>query len=283
MRGIKRLKYVFLAPAVIWLLVFTIYPLLYSLRMAFHNVKIGQPWVNIGFSNFTRAFQDPSALEAAKVTLIFVVVGVVLQLFFGLLFAVLFNQNIPAREFLRTLMTLPLFATPIAMGFLFITIFYEEGGLINGLLPFKVPWQSRPFWALMSVTIVDIWQWTPFVFIVLLAAIQGIPQEYYEAAKLETSNPLRLFRSITLPILQPTLILVAVLRIAEAFKVFDIPFTLTAGGPGAATTVFSMFIRNSVRRNFDFGYGAALTYLLLIVVSIIITFFFRRIRQAYNE
>jgi multiple sugar transport system permease protein len=282
MRLNSRFKYFFMLPAVLWLLVFTIYPLLYSLRMAFHNVKIGQPWANVGFANFARAFQDPNALDAARVTLIFVIGGVVIQLILGLLFAVLFNQNIPARGFLRTIMTLPLFATPIAMGFLFITIFYEEGGLINGLSPFKFPWQSRPAWALFSVMIVDIWQWTPFVFIVLLAAIQGIPTEYYEAARLETSSTWRLFRYITLPILQPTLILVAVLRIAEAFKVFDIPFTLTAGGPGTATTVFSMFIRNSVRRNFDFGYGAALTYLLLIVVTIVITVFFRRIRQAYQ-
>jgi multiple sugar transport system permease protein len=282
MRLNSRFKYFFLMPAVLWLLVFTIYPLLYSLRMAFHNVKIGQPWTNVGFTNFARAFQDPNALDAARVTLIFVVGGVIIQLVIGLLFAVLFNQNIPARGFLRTIMTLPLFATPIAMGFLFITIFYKEGGLINGLSPFKFPWQSRPAWALFSVMIVDSWQWTPFVFIVLLAAIQGIPSEYYEAARLETSSVWRLFRYITLPILQPTLILVAVLRIAEAFKVFDIPFTLTAGGPGTATTVFSMFIRNSVRRNFDFGYGAALTYLLLIVVTIVITVFFRRIRQAYQ-
>jgi multiple sugar transport system permease protein len=278
----NRYKYFFLLPAVIWLLVFTVYPLLYSLRMAFHNVKPNQPWQLVGFNNFARAFGDPNVLDAARVTLAFVIIGVALQIILGLLFAVLFNQNIPARGALRAIMTLPLFATPVAVGFLFITIFYEEGGLINGLSPWKIPWQSRPLWALLSVAIVDVWQWTPFIFIVLLAAIQGIPQEYYEAAKLETSNPWRLFRSITLPILQPTLILVAVLRIAEAFKVFDIPFTLTAGGPGTATTVFSMFIRNIFRRNLDFGYGAAMTYLLLIVVSIVITIFFRRIRQAYQ-
>jgi multiple sugar transport system permease protein len=180
------------------------------------------------------------------------------------------------------MMTLPLFATPIAVGFLFFTIFYEEGGLINGLLHLRVPWLSQPDWALVSVMIVDTWQWTPFVFIVLLAAIQGIPEEFYEAARLETSNGWAVFRYITMPVLQPTIILVIVLRIAEAFKVFDIPFIMTGGGPGASTQVFSMFTYRTARRFFDFGYGSALAYLLLIVVIVIVSMFFRRIRQVYS-
>ncbi len=278
----SRLKNFFLAPAAIWVLAFTVYPLLYSLRLAFYRVNIGQPDVFIGFENFRRAFTDANAINSAVVTLIFVTGGVAIQLVLGTLFAMLFNRELPARGIMRTIMTLPLFATPIAVGFLFFTIFYEEGGLINGLLPFKLPWQSDPNWALFSVMTVDIWQWTPFVFLVILAALQGIPEEYYEAASLESSNSWLQFRFITLPLLQPTIILVLVLRIAEAFKVFDIPFTLTAGGPGAATQVFSMFAYRTSRRFFDFGYGSALAFLLLIAVLIVVLGFFNRIRQAYR-
>lgn len=282
MRWNNRLKYFFLLPAVLWVLAFTVYPLLYSLRLSFFNVRIGQEDIFIGLTNFARAFSDANALNSARVTLIFVVGGVFMQLTLGLLFAMLFSRPLPARSVLRTVMTLPLFATPIAVGFLFFTIFYEEGGLVNSLIGIKVPWLSDPDWALVSVMLVDTWQWTPFVFIVLLAAIQGIPEEYYEAARLETARGWDLFRHITLPVLQPTIILVLVLRVAEAFKVFDIPFTLTTGGPGAATQVFSMFIYRTGRRFFDFGYASALAYLLLIVVLVLVMFFFRRIRQVYG-
>ena len=282
MRWNNRLKYVFLLPAVLWVLAFTVFPLLYSLRLSFFNVRIGQEDIFIGLSNFARAFSDVNALNAARVTLIFVVGGVVIQLLLGLAFALLFSRPLPARNVLRTVMTLPLFATPIAVGFLFFTIFYEEGGLINGLLGVKIPWLSDPDLALFSVMLVDVWQWTPFVFIVILAALQGIPEEYYEAARLESASSWTLFRFITLPMLQPTIILVIVLRVAEAFKVFDIPFTLTAGGPGASTQVFSMFIYRTSRRFFDFGYGSALAFLLLIVVLFLLMSFFKRIRQVYQ-
>ena len=282
MKRNSYLKHFFLAPATLWVLAFTVYPLLYSLRLAFYRVNIGQKDVFIGLQNFSRAFSDGNAINSAVVTLIFVLVGVAIQLVLGTLFALLFNRDLPAQGLLRTLMTLPLFATPIAVGFLFFTIFYEEGGLINGLIPWKIPWLSNPSLALLSVIIVDVWQWTPFVFLVVLATLQGIPKQFYEAASLETSSPWAGFRFITFPLLQPTIILVLVLRISEAFKVFDIPFTLTAGGPGASTQVFSMFAYRTSRRFFDFGYGSALAYLLLIVVLIFVAAFFKRIRQAYQ-
>lgn len=282
MRWNNRLKYLFLAPAVLWVLIFTIYPLLFSFRLSFFNVRIGQEEIFVGFANFARAFSDPGVLNAARVTLVFVIGGVALQLLLGILFAVLFNRALPARGLLRTVMTLPLFATPIAVGFLFFTIFYEEGGLINGLLGLRLPWQSNPDWALFAVMLVDTWQWTPFVFIVILAALQGIPEEYFEAARLESSRAWDHLWHITLPLLQPTIILVLALRIAEAFKVFDIPFTLTAGGPGSSTLVYSMFVYRTGRRFFDFGYASALAFLMLIVVLFLIMFFYKRIRQVYQ-
>ncbi|UCH26859.1 MAG: sugar ABC transporter permease [Trueperaceae bacterium] len=282
MRRNSRLKYLFLLPAVFWVLGFTIYPLLYSLRLSLFRVNIGRPDIFLGFGNFARAFTDANVLNAAKVTLTFVAGGVAIELVLGLLFALLYNQKLPARNALRTIMTLPLFATPVGIGYLFVTIFHEEGGLIKNLIGLKVPWLSDPNWAIVSVMLVDVWKWTPFVFVVLLAALQSIPEEYYEAARLETTSFLELFRYITFPLLQPTIILVIVLRVAEAFKVFDIPFSLTNGGPGTSTETFTMLAYNTYRRFGDFGYGSALAYLLLIVVLLVVLMFFRRIRQAYT-
>ncbi len=282
MRWNSPLKYVFLLPAVLWVVGFTIFPLLYSLRLSFVRVNIGQEDVFVGWANFARAFSDPNVWNAARVTLTFVVVGVTVQLVLGLLFALLFNRNLPGRGALRTIMTLPLFATPVGIGFLFVTIFHEEGGFIRSVLGVRAPWLSNPDWALVSVILVDVWNWTPFVFIVLLAALQSVPEEYYEAGRLESSSRWTLFRHITLPILQPTIILVIVLRMAEAFKVFDIPFSLTNGGPGNSTETFTMLTYNTYRRFFDFGYGSALAYLLLLAIALVVTSFFSRIRQAYT-
>ncbi|HUT36537.1 MAG TPA: sugar ABC transporter permease [Planctomycetota bacterium] len=282
MRHERRTKLVFLLPAVVWVLCFTIFPLLYGLRLSLYNVKMGAADEFVGLANFRHFFADERALNSLAVTLIFVVCGVTVQLVLGIALALLFNRALPMRGLLRTLVTAPLFATPIAVGFLFVTIFYEEGGLINGLLGLKVPWLSHPHWALASVILVDIWQWTPFCFLIFLAALQGIPADYYEAAALETRRGWTVFRHITFPVLKPTIVLVLLLRITEAFKVFDIPFTLTTGGPGTATQVLSMYAYRVGMRFFNFGYSSSISIILFLLVTGIILVLFKRIRQAYQ-
>ncbi len=278
----NRIKLMFLLPAALWVLGFTIFPLLYGVRLSLFNVKIGSPDEFIGMGNYLHFFKDRYARNSVMVTLIFVVSGVTVEMVLGMLFALLFNRKMPLRSLLRTIMTMPLFATPIAVGFLFFTIFYEEGGLINGLFHVKIPWLSTPYWALGSIIIVDIWQWTPFCFLIFLAALQGIPNDYYEAAQLETKNTWSIFRYVTLPIIQPTIILVLLLRITESFKVFDIPFTLTTGGPGVATQVLTMYAYRVGMRFFNFGYSSAISFILFIIIMAIIMTLFKRIRQTYQ-
>jgi len=278
----SRTKLLFLLPAVAWVLCFTIFPLVYGIRLSFYNVKMDAPDQFVGLGNYRRFFADQHALDSLVITLIFVVCGVAVQMVLGMALALLFNRPLPVRGLLRTLLTAPLFATPIAVGFLFVTIFYEEGGLINGLLHLKIPWLSHPHWALASVILVDIWQWTPFCFLILLAALQGIPNDFYEAAMLETKSGWIVFRHITLPVLKPTIVLVLLLRITEAFKVFDIPYTLTTGGPGAATQVMTMYAYRVGMRFFDFGYSSAISILLFLLVTGIILTLFKRIRQVYQ-
>ena len=275
------MKLLLLLPAVVWVLCFTLFPFLYGLRLSLYNVKVGAPDEFIGLANYTQFFRDSRALHSAGITLVFVAVGVTVQMVLGLLLALLFNRPMPLRGLLRTVVTMPLFATPIAVGFLFVTIFYEEGGLINGLLHVKIPWLSHPTWALASVILVDVWQWTPFCFLIFLAALQGIPEGFYEVARLETGNPWTVFRAVTFPVLQPTIILVLLLRVTEAFKVFDIPFTLTTGGPGVATQVLTMFAYRTGMRFLNFGYASSIAVLLFVLVMSIIMLLFRRVRQAY--
>ena len=150
-----------------------------------------------------------------------------IEMVLGVALALLFNREIRGKNVLRAIMTLPLFATPVAVGYLAITLYYEENGPLNALIQFlggpHIPWLSNPFWAQVAIVIVDIWQWTPFVFLVVLAALQGMPQDLYEAAKVDGASAWQLFRRITLPLLRPTLWLVLLLRMIEAFKVNDIP------------------------------------------------------------
>ena len=282
MHRAAKVKWFFILPASLWVLAFTIFPFFYGLYLSLFNVQFGVEDQFIGLGNYSRALEDPRAHNSITVTLIFVFVGVSIQLALGMLVALLVNRPMPLRSMLRALITLPLFATPIAVGFLFFTIFYEEGGLINGLIGVKIPWLSTSHFALLSVIIVDTWQWTPFCFLIFLAALQGIPEEYYEAAALETTNNWKTFWHITFPFLQPTFILVILLRVTEAIKVFDIPYTLTTGGPGVATQVLSMFSYRAGMRFFDFGYSSAISFMVFIIVMIMIFSFFGRIRQSYS-
>ncbi|NIO70026.1 MAG: ABC transporter permease subunit, partial [Anaerolineae bacterium] len=136
--------------------------------------------------------------------------------------------------------------------------------------------------ARLAIVLVDVWQWTPFCFLVLLAGLQALPEEIYEATVLDTSSGWDMFRYITLPLIGPVLFTVTMLRLVEAFKILDIPFSMTSGGPGAATQTYSFYIYLTGLRNFNAGYASALAYLLLIVMLFISLFFFGRLRQIYE-
>ncbi|HTN95936.1 MAG TPA: sugar ABC transporter permease, partial [Nordella sp.] len=233
----------------------------------------------IGLDNFKRMLTDTQVHEAVRVTLTFVLIAVPLELVLGFLLAVLFNQHIFGRPILRAFMILPIFATPLAVGYTFFTIFYEVGGPLAWT---GIPFLSNPTWALMSVIIVDVWQWTPFCFLVFLAALQGVPDELYEAARVDGANAWDMLKEVMLPLLIPTIVIVLLLRMAEALKLFDIPFALTGGGPGVATQPFSMLAFRTGLRFFDLGYASAMSYAFLAVIMIVITLFFRRLRANYG-
>lgn len=280
-------KFFFIMPAVIWVLLFTIFPLLYALYTSFFSFRFGRINQFVDFDNYARLFTDSNLHNGLRVTLTFVLVTVTVQMLLGFGLALLLNREMRGKSILRAIMVLPLFATPVAVGYLSITLFYEINGPINELLRTLggtgVPWLSNPFWALVAVIIIDIWQWTPFVFLVSLAALQSLPADLYEAAEVDGASGWQSFRSITLPLMRPILWLILLLRLVEAFKVFDIPTSLTLGGPGRATEVYSLFTYRTALRFFDHGYAAAQGFLLLFIVSLIVALLFGRIRSIYQE
>lgn len=282
----RHTKFFFLLPAVIWMFAFTIFPLLSSLWMSFNNVKIVGPDVFIGLRNYARIFGDYYVGNSAKLTGVMVLVTVIIQVTLGLVLALVMNAEIRGRRYFRTIYSIPLFATPIGMGYLGHTIFFEEGGPLNIILTSlsfePIPWLSHPFWAFIAICMIEVWLATPFCFLVLLAGLQGLSEEVYEAARLDYTSEWQIFWKITFPMLQPVILIVFLLRLVGALRILDTVFALTAGGPGTATEVYSLITYRAAMKFFDFGYGAALSYMLLIVVMIITLLSFRKMREIYE-
>ena len=312
----KRIKLLFLLPAVIWVLTLTIAPLFFSLYLSFTDVKrevvitgveeipvldkngnpktrsdgsirtkkvkqkelqIKYDWV--GFKKYKRVINDQEYQDAAKFTFIYVIISVFVEIVLGLFLAFLFNRRIYGRGFMRSLMILPIFATPFAIGFMFFTILFEVSGPLAWM---GIPFLSNHNWAPFSVMLVDIWQWTPFCFLVFLAALQGIPDDLIEAATLDTKSAYKIWTSVILPLLQPIIVLVILLRVAESAKLYDYIASLTKGGPGTATQSVSFLVFNKAFKMNDFGYASAGSFLMLIVVMIFVMLFFTRLRKTYE-
>ncbi len=286
-RQSDRVKYLFILPGIVWILAFTIFPLVYAVRLSLYNSKLGLPNEHfIGLGNYIRAYSDERLWEALGVTVRFVVVSVAATVILGLLLALLFNRPMRGLPIFRAIFTMPLFVPAIAIGYLSLTIVHEDGPINNFLKLFglkqPIPWLSDPFWAFLAVCAVDIWQWTPFAFIVLLAGLQSLPDEIYEAAALDTSSAFQTFRYITLPLLTPVILTVTILRMVEAFKVIEIPFALTNGGPGVSTRTYTFYTYITGLKNFDMGYGSAIAIVFMVLLAIISTIFFIRARHIYD-
>lgn len=288
MRKTSRVGLMFLLPGVIWVLMFTLFPLLYSLGLSFTNQRLGRDAEFIGFQNFVEIPADLRVQETVLTTVFLSLGSVCLTLVLGTFVAWLFNHDdLPGLRYFRTIMTIPLFAAPIALGFLGKVLFNEVNGPINYLLQGiglgALPWFTDPFWARIAVLITDVWQWTPFVFLVVLAAMQSVSDELYEAARLDTASSWQLFRSITFPLIAPALGTVAMLRLVETFKILDIPLAMTDGGPGTATQTYSYYTYiKGLGRSFDLGYASALAYLLVIMAIIVTTIYFSRVRGRFE-
>jgi multiple sugar transport system permease protein len=283
----SRAKFLFVLPGILWVLAFTIYPLIRSLFLSFTNTRMGKTGEFVGLHNYIRALGDYRFLNSVWVTVFFVVCSVVFTVGLGLGLALIFNRPIRGQRVFRSLFTMPMFTAPIALGYLGLTIFHEDVGAVNTILRAlgvaNLPaWGSDVWTARMAIVIVDVWQWTPFCFLVLLAGLSALPEEIYEAAVLDTSSGWDTFRFITLPLLTPVLFTVTMLRMVEAFKMLDIPFSMTNGGPGASTQTMSFYIYLTGLRNFNQGYASAMAYFLLIAMMIIAMIFFRRMRQNFE-
>ena len=241
----------------------------------------------MGWKNFERVFTDDRVQEVLFTTAFLSIGGLILTMTFGIAMAWLFSRDIPGIRYIRAALTMPLFTAPVAIAFASIALFNETNGPVNNLLAAlgvndPVLWLSDPRIARVTILIVDSWQWTPFVFIIVLAAMQAVPEDLYEAARIDTNSEAKIFFKVTLPLIMPAIGTVAILRFVETLKILDVPLNLTAGGPGLATQTYSYYTYITGLRSFNLGYGAALSWVLVILCVIIMTIFFAINKKRYE-
>lgn len=269
-RAIVRLM---LAPAIIWILALTIFPLGYSLWIGFTNQQLGMPAQWVGWQNFSQALGDQRFIASLKFTAFYVVAVVTIEILVGFFLALLLDAVTRARGAVRTIWMLPLFATPVAVSYLSLTLFNETSGPLNALLQTLglpgVSWLSNHAVAPWTLVLLDVWQWTPLVVLILFAALQGIPGEQAEAARVDGAGTAGLIWHIVLPRLRPAIVTVLFLRFADAVKVFDYAFALTGGGPGTSTETASLYTFRRAIGEFNLGYGSALAYIMFVVAVVV--------------
>jgi len=278
-------SYVFLMPTVFLILALSIFPLLFSLVLAFMSWDLSRLEGGvrfIGLKNFATLLADTRFWSTARVTVSFVVGSVGLQYILGMGLALLLNQEIYFRRFFRVAFLVPMMLTPAAVGYVGRMLFNESQGPINdiiqGLGGPMIPWLSNPRLALPSLILVDTWEWVPFMTIVLLAGLQSLPPEVFECARVDGANEWQIFRRITLPMMAPVSVTVILIRALEAFKLFDIVMLMTGGGPGTATETVTMYAYIVGMNNGNLGYASAIAYSLLIMVIIFSTIFLNTLR-----
>lgn len=282
-RDERRLPYLLLAPTVAVLLALSIYPLIYSIRVSLQTGSGARAVWSLG--NFIRLASDRFFLDALGHTLVYALVALTFEFLLGLGLAVLLNEKLRGRNFFRALLLVPMMLPPVVVGVVWRLMLNPNFGAVNGTLKgagvdtTALTWTASPKLALASVIMVDIWQWTPFMFLVLLAGLQAIPQEPYEAALIDGSSRWQTFRHITLPLLRPAILIALLLRTMDLLRVFDQIFILTEGGPGFATETISLYIYRTAFRFSDFGYAAAMSFVLLLLTNIISMLYIRLLQR----
>ena len=278
---------VLMAPATIIMGLALLYPLAY---MIYGSFRAWDPSQNIsetefvGLKNYITLFFDPAFRESLSVTLTFAFAVVTAELAIGVGLALLLDRNIRGMSVLRTLFILPMMIAPVVVGLMWRYMYHPTVGTINKTLKSmgfeSVDWLGQH--ALLSVIIADIWQWTPFIFILLLAALQSLPRSALEAAKIDGATGWQQIRYIKLPLMMPVLIVTGLLRLIDAFKVLEVILVMTEGGPGLSTEIIALRISRTATEFRELGVAAAMSnYLLLLLLILTLGMFaITRLQEA---
>jgi multiple sugar transport system permease protein/N,N'-diacetylchitobiose transport system permease protein len=287
MRPEGRLAAVLLLPSVVVVFGIVVYPLLRTLWTSFYAVNSPFPghYPFVGLGNYRQTFSNPDFWAAIRRTAYFTVVSTFLELGLGILLGLLLNVQFRGRWILRSIVVLPWALPTIVNATMWRWIFNPEYGALNALLtqlhliPQYRSWLGSPFLALNMVILADVWKNTPLAAFLVLAGLQTIPKDLHEAARVDGAGPIRAFFSITLPLLTSTILVILVVRTIEAFKVFDIIYVMTRGGPANGTQSIAYYAYLQAFSNQRFGYGAALAYVIALFILVFALVYVRLLRR----
>lgn len=283
MSAIRRFKFrelnylLMLAPLLVFVFVIAIYPLFFSFFISFFKYRLTDPNQTrtfLGLANYLAAFKDPQVTKSLTNTLIFVFGTVTVEMIVGLGLALLLSAETQLIRTIRSFLLIPMAIPPLVVGLVWKSLYNADFGVIPYYLKaLGVDVGRGPLGesstAMLAVILIDLWQWAPLLMIIFLAGLKSLPHEPYEAALVDGATRWQRFWFLTLPMLKPVILIGLLLRTMQSFKVFDIIYATTAGGPGTATTVLNYHIYTVGMTFFDMGYAAALANILLVVIAIL--------------
>jgi len=278
----------FVVPAVVVVGSVIVFPWVFTIWMSFQEWTVGGARTFAGLSNYARLGTDERFISSVGHTLLYTVLAVILPLFLGTLAALIFNARLPFRGVLRGLFVMPMMATPVAVALVWTMMFHPQLGVLNYLLSLigigPQAWVFHPATVIPSLVLVETWQWTPLVMLIVLGGLAAIPAEPYESAAIDGANTWQRFRYITLPMIAPFLMVAVIIRTLDALKSFDIIYAITQGGPGTASETINLYLYSVAFAYYDVGYGSAIAVVFFaLVVALSLLMLYLRQRTKWTE
>jgi multiple sugar transport system permease protein len=280
----RHFKWLLVAPAVVLILALSVYPLLFSVWVLFVNYDFQVPGhAFVGLKNFTQVIVDPVARWSLFLTVALSVTNVAIEFLLGLALALTMVKTFPGRGLVMSVIIVPLFISPVIVGQAWTLLLQRPFGPTNYLLTLLVGhevtigWLTETPWLYISLVIADVWQWTPFMFVILLAGLTSIPSNLYEAAEIDGIGGFQVFRRITLPYLGPMMTLAITFRLLDAIKLFDTIFIMTGGGPGTKTYTSSFYLYTVGFAQFHLSQATAGSWIFLVLTIVVVTVLVRKL------
>jgi multiple sugar transport system permease protein len=283
----RYFKYLVVAPAIFVLLLVGLFPLIYSLVVSFQGLTmLDQDFSFQGFTHYAALFHDVRLWESLLHTLIFTAVALPIELVLGLLLAYLFLEKMPGRQIFIALLTLPVVISPIVSGATWRLLFDNRFGPINQIIgwfagePVPIIWIINPVSVYPAILICEVWQWTPFMFLILLAALSNVDKSQTEAAEIDGASFWAVFTRIVLPAIWPVMSIAILIRGLDLVRLFDIVWALTRGGPGTMTETVSIYAYIQGFNQFETSYTAAIAFLVIVLLTVIVVWALKRMEIA---
>jgi multiple sugar transport system permease protein len=279
----RRFKYLVIAPAILVILLIGLFPLIYTLLVSVQNISMTEEDTSFhGLIQYAALFRDTRLWLSLLHTLIIAAIALPAELVLGMLMALLFLDRLPGRQIFVALLVLPIMIAPVVAGATWRLLFDNRYGPINQILgwfagePVTILWTINPHFVYPAILLAEIWQWTPFMFLLQLAALMNIDQSLTESAEIDGASYWMVFRRIMLPAIWPVLMIAVLIRGLDLFRLFDVVFALTQGGPGTMTETISIYTYDQGFRQFDTSYTGAIAFLVIVLLSLIVVAALRR-------